>query len=303
VKPVLPFLLSACVLHAAELTIDHVTVAGPNLKMMRGALAGLGVYSEYGGMHSNHATEMALVSFPDGSYLELIAIQRDADPEAVQAHYWSRQMEGGAGATAWAVRPKEMEPEIARLRAAGVSVHDPAKSGRARPDGTRLDWESAPVGDEPNGTFFPFLIHDITPRELRANPSGEPTNLQFGGISKVVIAVQDLGASIARYRRAYGLAEPVQQQDKAFGARLAYFTGTPVILASALSGAADSWIVQRIHDFGEGPCAFLLKPTETSNAAPALRPPASSRSDWFGIRISWFNPDRLGWNLGVENSK
>ena len=76
-------------LGGAELTIDHVTVAGKDLKAMRASLAAAGVQSEYGGPHSNHATEMALTSFPDGSYLELIAIQPNADPKALAAHYWS----------------------------------------------------------------------------------------------------------------------------------------------------------------------------------------------------------------------
>ncbi|HEY2846074.1 MAG TPA: VOC family protein, partial [Bryobacteraceae bacterium] len=80
-------------LPAADLRIDHVTAAGRDLKSMQAALAKLGISSEYGGPHSNHATEMALTSFPDGSYLELIAIQASADPAAVAAHYWSKPMQ------------------------------------------------------------------------------------------------------------------------------------------------------------------------------------------------------------------
>src|SRR5271165_5820242 len=60
---------------AQQLHIDHVTVAGKNVEAMRKALETAGIPTEYGGPHSNHATEMALASFPDGSYLELIAIQ------------------------------------------------------------------------------------------------------------------------------------------------------------------------------------------------------------------------------------
>src|ERR1700749_3967339 len=88
---------------AAELTIDHVTVAGKDLKAMRAKLAEVGIPSEYGGPHSNHATEMALTSFPDGSYIEMIAIQPDADPAAVAAHEWSKALRSNAGPTAWAL--------------------------------------------------------------------------------------------------------------------------------------------------------------------------------------------------------
>src|ERR1700687_3045854 len=86
---------------AADLKIDHVTVAGKDLKAMQATLAALGIPSEYGGPHSNHATEMALTSFPDGSYLELIALQDKPDEKAVAAHYWSKQIQGNAGPAAW----------------------------------------------------------------------------------------------------------------------------------------------------------------------------------------------------------
>ena len=75
---------------------------------MQVSLAGLGIQTEYGGPHSNHATEMALASFSDGSYLELIAIQPNADRAAVAAHYWSKHMQNDAGPAAWALRPADL---------------------------------------------------------------------------------------------------------------------------------------------------------------------------------------------------
>src|ERR1700733_2382173 len=100
-------LLMTTSLGAAELTIDHVTVAGVDLKQMQAWLAALGIPSDYGGPHSNHPTQMAQTSFPDGSYLELIALQASPDAKAVEAHYWSPQIRGNAGPTAWAVRAKD----------------------------------------------------------------------------------------------------------------------------------------------------------------------------------------------------
>ncbi len=135
---------------------------------------------------------MALASFPDGSYLELIAIQPKADPAALAAHYWHKFMEADAGPCAWAVRPADLSAEVERLRKAGIAVTDPRRAGRKRPDGVELDWETAQVGPT-NGGFFPFLIHDFTPRENRAFPSGKPTTNDFTGVVKVVIAVRDLG--------------------------------------------------------------------------------------------------------------
>jgi len=281
---------------ASDLVIDHVTVAGSDLRAMQAKLASIGLRSEYGGPHSNHATEMALASFPDGSYLELIAIARGldgkaADEKAVDAHYWSRQMRGNAGPCAWAIRAKDLASEVARLKR-GVLVTEPVRAGRERPDGVRLDWETANVGTEPNGTFFPFLIHDLTPRERRAYPSGKPTTQDFSGVSRIVIAVRDLNASAARYRKAFDLAAPVEQADPTIAGQLAWFPGTPVVLASPLN--PDSWLAARLSAFGEGPCAFILHAANASAHQPA------ANSVWFGSQIFWCDAAKLGWRLGFE---
>lgn len=249
---------------AEQLHIDHVTVAGRDLRAMQKALESAGIASEYGGMHSNHATEMALTSFPDGSYLELIAIQPKADPAAVSEHTWSKFLEGKSGPCAWATRV----PKIA-------DALKPLRNGRKRPDGVQLEWETAQIGPG-NGTFFPFLIHDFTPRDLRAYPSGKPTTAKFTGIAKAYIAVKNLDAAIGEYQRAYKLSAPQRTDDVAFGAKLAAFEGTPVVLAAPLG---DSWLVERLQRFGEAPCAFVL-----GRAKPAEK-------------ITWLDP---GWRLGVQ---
>lgn len=260
-------------LTAADLRIDHVTIAGKNLEDMRAKLSAIGLRSEYGGKHNNHATEMASISFPDGSYLELIAIQTDADPAAVKAHYWAKQMQENVGPCAWAVRVTDLQSETEALRKNGVEVSTPLTSGRTRPDGARLDWRTARVGPEAQGTFFPFLIQDLTAHALRAFPKGAPATKDFQGIAHVVIAVRDLKASAERYRKAFQLPEPVKDTD----AKLAMFPGTPVILEQGP---------------GDGPVAFILaKGTATVRGA---------QSQWFGKTITWFDREKLGWRLGVE---
>jgi hypothetical protein len=136
-------------------------------------------------------------------------------------------------------------------------MKSPQRSGRTRPDGTRLEWETTDIGSGVRGTFFPFLIRDLTPRENRAFLKGRPTTQKALGVAKVVVAVRDLDAAIALYRRAFQLPEPKRQRDAAFGADLAWFEGTPVVLAQGL--ANDSWLAKRVRQFGEEPCAFVLQ--------------------------------------------
>jgi len=278
--------------HAAEITIDHVSVAGRDVKAMQAKLTAIGIPSEYGGPHKNHATEMAQTSFPDGSYLELIAIQPNADPAAVAAHTWSKKLQEDGGPCAWAARSKDMTGELKRLQTVGVHVSAPERAGRERPDGTRLDWETAQIGAEPNGTFFPFLIRDFTPRETRAFPSGKPLVKNLTGVRRVVIAVRNLDEATKRYRAAYQLTEPIRQVDESFGAHLALVGGTPVVLAAPLNG--QSWLYERIDKFGEGPVAYVL------GAKPSARYHTASKTRWFASDISWFDSDALGWRLGLE---
>jgi hypothetical protein len=271
-------------LAGADLKIDHVTVAGEHLDAMRKALTDVaGIPTEYGGPHSNHATEMALVSFPDGSYLELMGIQANPDPAAVAAHDWSKFLQSNAGPCAFAVRVTDLTGEIRQLKSAGIATGGAEAAGRTRPDGTKLAWQTVNVGPGRRGSLFPFLIADLTPREKRAYPSGKPTTDRFGGIAKVVVGVHDLEGAIAQYRRAFQLPAPLRQKDATFGADLAWFEGTPIGLAQGLNDS--SWLSRRVSEYGDAPVAFILK-----TAGGGVH-----RS------IVWADDAKLGWRLGFES--
>jgi catechol 2,3-dioxygenase-like lactoylglutathione lyase family enzyme len=279
-------------LSAANFQIDHVTVCGADLKTLQSALNTEGIPTVYGGKHANGATEMALVSFPDGGYVELIAPLPGATGDQLP---WIKQMQGNAGPCAWALAGKDIGTEVKRLSAAGVPVGEPVPAGRQRPDGVRLEWSTSVVGAEPRGTFFPFLIQDHTPRKQRVYPDGKPVTTDFKGIIRVVIAVRNLDAAVKRYRDAYGLPAPIKQVDKEFGGQLALVGSAPVVLVQPLT--QDSWLAERIDQFGEGPCAFVLAANRPS------RYRAASSTRWFGIDIAWLDHGKLGWRLGFERAR
>ena len=156
----------AAALAGAELKIDHVTVAGMHLDEMRQALtAATGMPTEYGGPHSNHATEMALVSFPDGSYLELMGIQTKADPAAVAKHEWHTCLVEKPGPCAFALRVTDMAHEVGALRSAGIEMSEPVTAGRTRPDGRKLEWQTVNIGSGVRGQYF--SVSDCRPNSKR----------------------------------------------------------------------------------------------------------------------------------------
>jgi hypothetical protein len=238
---------------------------------------------------------MALASFSDGSYLEAIAIQPNADSQAVDRHEWAQFLKENAMPCAWAVQTKDLAADRRRLQAAGIAVSEPVRAGRQRPDGVRLEWETADVGATVRGSFFPFFIHDFTPREHRAFPQGKPTTRDFKAVTRVVIAVRNLDAAIEQYRKAFDLPPAIKQVDNEFGAQLAMVGSAPVIFAQPLK--SGTWLDTRIERFGEGPCAFILGAIHPGRYRPA------SKSRWFGFDVSWFDPQKLGWRLGFESGQ
>jgi hypothetical protein len=273
---------------AAEWKVDHATIAGPTIKHLREMLDQAGLRTEYGGEHAGGVTEMALMSFPDGSYLELIAWVNAAAPHPGQS--WAKFMDQQGGPCAWAIHVDDMAKATERFKAAKIPVQEPARGGRMRTDGVRLEWETAGAGPGDRGSLFPFLIRDITPRERRVYPAGKPSTEEYAGISKVVIAVKDLRAAVTLYRRAFGLPQPKEQKDAHLGATLAWFADTPIILAAPMN--SKTWLAQRIEKFGEAPCAILLRDTGH---------PRSGDTIWFDRMVSWFDQEKLeGIQLGME---
>ncbi len=242
----LAVVLIAITAGAADLRVDHVTIAGRDLKALRTQFADAGIRTEYGGKHTNGLSEMALASFADGSYLELIAAQDPA--KGAPGHYWQKFIDENAGPCAWAIGVTDLDAEANRLHAKVTA------SGRARPDGVALKWRSASIGSETQGTFFPFMIQDETNRALRAYPSGKATMPEYRGVAEVYIAVRSLDHAVKRYREAFQLSEPRRSFDKSLGGQTARFHGTPVVLISASKG----WIAERLAKFGEAPCAFVI---------------------------------------------
>jgi len=269
------------------MTIDHVTVCGSDLQRMRSGFAAIGLETAYGGAHANGLTHMALVGFEDGSYIELIAPVAGGDSSKASGMMagWMPLMLEDVGTGAWAIRASGIRARVDELRGRRIEVRGPDRGGRAMPDGTRLEWETAVVGPGSAGAMLPFMIEDRTERTLRVRAGSNWLGVR--GVAAVVIGVRGFEGAIELFRRAYKWDAAALEEHPEFGARLARFAGTPVILAEAL--ATGSWLSERLKRFGEGPVGFLLWGSGIESAD----------SSWFGKRVLWLEEGNVGAKVGL----
>lgn len=273
------------------LDVDHVSICGSNLDSLRQDFSAVGLTPDIGGQHGNGITQMAIIGFDDASYIELIAPVKPGAPEGSE---WARFMSGDAVTCAWAVGTNVLLQEVDRLKKAGIPVKGPEHGSRKRPDGMSVEWMTADVGTGTPGSTLPFVIEDETPREWRVQTSASVKGAPVYGVENVVIGVNNLDASIALFRKAYGWAEPLIENQKDIG-KLAYFPGEPVILAAPSGGG---WLSEHLGKFGETPVAYLLGTRDFTAAAKKYR--LSGNRLWFGQKVAWFDAGKLkGVRLGV----
>lgn len=175
--------------------LDHIVIGVNDLATAVASFERAGFRVTPGGEHSSGNTHNALVTFDDGAYLELIAFK---DGQINPDHKWGQRLAKGEGFLDFALGSSNLEAEAARLSEAGIEHNGVHPLGRLRPDGQRIDWLLLnPVNDV---YPIPFLIDDITPRELRV-PGGDASRHPVGatGVSGVRLLVADLGSAASRF--------------------------------------------------------------------------------------------------------
>ena len=97
---------------------------------------------------------------------------------------------------------------------------------------------------------------------------------------------------------AYQWPAPAVQNDPNFGARLAHFKDSPVVLAEPLQ--PDNWLSNRLKQFDDAPCAYLLGTSQFNDACRQFD--LLEGNVWFGYRTAWFKSDRVdGLRLGIAS--
>lgn len=252
-------------------SIDHIVILVDELERAIADYTALGFSVVRGGDHPGGATHNALVAFADGAYLELIAFKQPAE----QHHWWQLGQRAGEGLIDYALLPGDTAQDVADARARGLAIEGPIAGGRLRPDGQRLEWQTARATPD-----LPFLCGDITPRALRV-PDGAARQHANGvsGVAGLTVAVADIAASAARYRALLGdtatVGEPAVLPGLGILAASLRLGGGQIILASpsGAGGLAAEALRGHLSTRGEGPYALALSVAPGSSAGlldPAL---------------------------------
>jgi hypothetical protein len=170
--------------------LDHVVLIARDLTAAIADHRRRGFTVTPGGEHADGVTHNALITFADGSYLEIVAFR---DLTRAPSHRWWKVAADGGGLADFALLSDDLSSDSAAL--AELIKTPPKEGGRVRPDGVELKWRTAVLKPP-----LPFVIEDITARELRV-PGGAATEHANGatGIASVVIGAVDIGDAEWRY--------------------------------------------------------------------------------------------------------
>jgi hypothetical protein len=170
--------------------LDHVVLVARDLNSAIADHRRRGFTVTPGGEHADGTTHNALITFADGSYLELVAFR---DLSRALTHRWWKIAADGGGLADFALLSDDITADSAAL--ADLVKTPPKDGGRTRPDGVELKWRTAVLKPP-----LPFVIEDITARDLRV-PGGAAAEHANGaiGIASVVIGAVDVADAEWRY--------------------------------------------------------------------------------------------------------
>jgi catechol 2,3-dioxygenase-like lactoylglutathione lyase family enzyme len=251
------------------LSIDHVVIAVNDLAQTTHDYQTLGFTVTIGGDHAHRGSHNSLITFQDGSYIELIAFKHEPP---VKDNNWWDLLQTGEGLVDFALVSADLIAETGQLQARGFEITGPLEGGRLRPDGIRIAWRVARL-NKTGPDHLPFLIDDITEHELRV-PGGDAAVHANGvtGIAGISVGIGSLDRAASIYRDLLG--EPTSAP--ADGHRLRFAVGTQRI-DLVEPGPESPELAETIARRGSGPYRLTLRgpsagelPIELTHAAQVL---------------------------------
>lgn len=233
--------------------IDHLVVVVKDLDQAAKDYEQLGFTVVPGGQHPV-GSHNALISFQDGSYLEIIAFYRKAID-----HRWWNPLSQGERLVDFCFQTDDLRGDTKKLKDAGAAINDPVPWSRKRPDGYELKWLLSLATGSHRG-LAPFLIEDVTPRAERIPQQFKHRN-GVNGIEKVTVAVGEL-APIENWYGALLGATGRKISDGKLGAEGLAFDIGPHVFEFLTPRDTTSPLIEWLRRFGPSPYSALLKGTD-----------------------------------------
>ncbi len=249
--------------------VDHILIAVEDLGKAMEEYRRLGFQVFPGGEHPGAGTHNALVPLADGSYLELIAVK--APELARQFPFSSRVLEALESANrfaGYALEANDYGADVQAIRARGAGIEKAAPGGRVRPDGQQVAWRTA----HPEDVRLPFLIQDLTPREVRVPPPTEGLG-RSTRVAWLELGAGNLQTTITAYMKLLGerptenrfaLQRGMLSLSQSFGDGLQLL----MLATDDLDGLAREWEAKDVpsYDHGLAGVGRVLVPRETGGA-------------------------------------
>ena len=247
---------------------DHFIILVNDLAAAMETYRTLGFDVRAGGEHPAFGSHNALVALADSAYLELVAFK---DAALAEKSFWrdaAKMLSGREGFGGFVLASNDLANDVPQLRQRKLDVADPNVGARTRPDGQRVEWQTAILGGTPSGAL-PFLIQDVTPREHRVEPPMQGLGKQ-ARVKEIVVAVKHADLARDAYRALLGV-EPRRVRNTAgdvTGYRFTMPWGSIVIAHSETGGNA---MADQVSVRGEGLYALTLAMEDVNPARRAMK--------------------------------
>ncbi len=235
--------------------IDHLVIVVKDLDQAARDYRQLGFSVVPGGQHPV-GSHNVLISFADGSYLEIIAFYREAID-----HRWWDPLAKGERLVDFCFQTDDLRGDTKKLQDAGVAINNPVPWSRKRPDGFELKWLLSLATGSHRGVA-PFLIEDVTARAERIPQEFKHHN-GIAGIEKLTVAVGELSQIDKWYGALLGAKGQPMRDDHLCAEGLSFQIGAQRI-EFLMPNGASSPLVNWMREFGPSPYAVRLNSPNAS---------------------------------------
>jgi catechol 2,3-dioxygenase-like lactoylglutathione lyase family enzyme len=235
--------------------IDHLVIVVKDLDQAARDYRQLGFSVVPGGQHPV-GSHNVLISFADGSYLEIIAFYREAID-----HRWWDPLAKGERLVDFCFQTDDLRGDTKKLQDAGVAINNPVPWSRKRPDGFELKWLLSLATGSHRGVA-PFLIEDVTARTERIPQEFKHHN-GIAGIEKLTVAVGELSQIDKWYGALLGAKGQPMRDDHLCAEGFSFQIGAQRI-EFLMPNDASSPLVNWMREFGPSPYAVRLNSPNAS---------------------------------------